>query len=515
MNKEPKKKFAERVYDAIFGSETAGSSGPPRKGGWRSYGAARVTRGNANWGVSPTGANYEIRLSLAALRARARQAARDDGHIKKFLSLARSNIIGPKGIQLQCQAMRANGQPNVKLNQMVEQRFWEWSHAETCTLSGKLDWRAVQRLVVTRLATDGEFLVQMVETDRDFGLSLKVWDVNWLDETFNETRPDGNRVIMSVEVDANDRPVAYWLTTPASEMNYTQRRERTRTRMPADQFIHGFLVYDDETQTRGVTWFHAALLDAKNYRGYADGVIQSARFYSNIPIFLESAVTDGDEWTGPTDDNGEAIDPVIDVSSLAVNLLPQGMKMNQLDPKQPTQNHPAFAKTVLMGLAAALDLPYFSLAGDMEAVNFSSSRVGLDESRDVWRALQDFVATTLHRRVYQAWIKRAILMGKVTVTSPRDLDEIMNPQWKPRGWKYIDPTKDVTADKERLKYRLATPSQILGEQGIDYSDYLQQWRADKELAAQYGIDIDAIYTETGPAVSSDTNAAGDPPPAEA
>lgn len=483
-----KKKLAERVYDAIF---------PPKpKQARRSYAASRLTAGNANWNVSPTGANYERRVSLAALRARARQASRDDGHIKKFLSLTRSNIIGPKGIQLQCRAAMGNGKPNVKLNQKIEEAFWQWGMPETCTLSGKLDWLGVQRLIVTQLATDGEFLVQMVETNDGFGMSLKVWDVNWLDESFNESRTaGGNRIIMSVEIDANDRPVAYWLTTPATEINFTARRARDRFRVPADQIIHGYLIHDDETQSRGVTWFHAALLDSKNFRGYCEGVIQSARFYSNIPIFIEQTTPDGEPYTGAEDDEGNAVSPVIDVSMLAVNMLEPNQKMTQLDPKQPTQNHPAFAKTVLMGLASALDIPYFALAGDMEAVNFSSSRVGLDEARDLWRGLQDFVATTLCRRVYHTWLRRAMLMGKVTLASAREYEEVCNPEWKGRGWKYIDPTKDVAADVERLKNRLTTPSQVLAEQGVDYSDYLRRWKADKELAAAFGIDIDEIYAD--------------------
>ena len=230
--------------------------------------------------------------------------------------------------------------------------------------------------------------------------------------------------------------------------------------------------------------------------GYEEGVIQSARFYANIPIFIEETVADidGKPYTGETTADGEPVQPDIDVSNLAINYLGPNQKMNQLDPKQPTQNHPAFAKTVLMGLAAALDVPYFYLAGDMEAVNFSSSRVGLDDARDIWRGLQDVFAETVCRPIFHRWLLEAQLAGQISLTAQQYI-EVQNPNWRGRGWKYIDPTKDIASIVERLKNRLITPSGALDEIGDDYGDFLQRWRQDRELAAAIGIDIDELYSE--------------------
>lgn len=497
-----KKKLSQRLYEAIW---------PPQpKGHKRGYQAARVNRLNQNWTTYPTGANHERRQDLAVLRARARQASRDDPHLSKFLALIRSNVIGPNGIMLQSRARNMAGELDVKLNKRVEESWWQWSHAETCTLSGKLNFKGVQDLAVTQFACDGEFLIEMVSgADNPFGFSLKCWDVNWLDETYNETLPNGNRVIMSVEIDANDRPVGYWLTTPASEFNYTSRRERTRTRKPAENMIHGFLIHDDETQTRGVTAFKAVLLTAKNYHGYNEGVITSARVSANSFGFVKQALADGEEYTGEENDEGGVTLPMIDSSPLSINLLNPGMEFQQFDPKQPTQNHAAFSKTILMELAAGLGVPYFYLAGDMEAVNFSSARVGLDDARDIWKGLQDFISTTLCRSVFHAWAKQAFLNGALKM-SRHEFDEIQNPVWRARGWKYIDPTKDIKADVERLRNRLATPSEILSEQGIDYVDHLERWKADVKLAAQYGVDIETLYTEPKMLAAEQTNS--DPPP---
>jgi capsid protein len=118
MNKQPKKKLAARLYDAIFQPEKMN----------RHYAAAKASRLNAGWSTIPTGVNWETRVSLPALIARSRQAARDDLHIVNYLRLMRANVIGCEGIQLQSNARSPRGKLNVKLNAMVEDA---WSNGLT------------------------------------------------------------------------------------------------------------------------------------------------------------------------------------------------------------------------------------------------------------------------------------------------------------------------------------------------------------------------------------------------
>ena len=483
-----KPKLSERFYYWLTGTKPN-----PNRKARRSYAAARVNNQNANWGTQPTSANWEQRMSQAALRARSRQAARDNGIVTNFMRIMQSNVIGWKGIRLQCRASFGDGRLKTELNRSVEAAWKDWGHAETCTISGKLDWKRLQKLVLKHTLRDGEYLVQMIDDPMNpYGFSLKVWDVNWLDETFNTTQPNGNRVIMSVEVDANDKPVAYWLTTPASDTNFVENRARTRTRIPAEQMIHSGFLCDDESQTRFVPWSHAGLLNLKNMEGYEGGVIQSARMAGNLFGFIEQDAIDGEEYTGQEGEDGTPSTPVIDVSNLSVNLLNPGQRWNQMDPKQPTQNHSAFMKTEGMQTGAAFGIPYFLMFGDWEATNYSSSRGGLGEAKQLWKDIQEFISETFCRRVYHEWLRRAWLAGKLNITAA-NYNELQNPRWIGRGWEYIDPMKDVKADEIRLQNRLATPSEILAEQGIDYTEFLDRWESDRKLAAAKGIDIDELY----------------------
>lgn len=509
MNNQPKKKLAARIYDAIW---------PPKKQK-RDYAASRSNRLNLGWTTMPTSANWEHRVSLSALIARSRQAARDDLHIVNYLRLMRANVIGQNGIQLQSRARTGpKGSLNVELNQRVEEAWWEWTHAETCTVSGKLDWKGVQDLAVTQCERDGAFLIQMVEANNDWGFALRTWDVTWLDLTFNERRPGGNRIVMSIEIDANDKAVAYWMTTPTSETTFAKNQTRERVRVPAEQIIHGMLVHDDESQVHGVPGTAAALLPAKNAYSYCESQIMASRVAVNQFAVLKSTSPDGEaQFTGEEDADGNETNPMIDSSPLAITQLLPGWEMEQFKPEHPTQNHAEFKAALDMDIATALGVPYFLLMGNWTAVNFSSSRGGLGEFRERCKSYQSFISTTLCRKVYHAWLQSAWLKGKLKINAAEYL-ELQNPMWQARGFDYIDPTKDIDADVTKLQNRLSTPSEILAERGVDYLDYLERWKSDKELAAKYGIDIEEVYAAGGPvaqpADEPDADDEEDTPPVE-
>lgn len=504
-------KIAARIYDRFF----ADTKRTHRRSG---YAAARPSRTQADWTTFPTGANWNLYRDLRRLRARAREMAKNAPHFRKFLMMASSNVIGPDGIMLRAQVeFGTKAILKADVNKQIEDAFWEWGHRETCTATGKLDWAASQRLFVEHLIRDGEVLVQHIKSDNPFGYSLKFWNVDWLDETFTQVHPPtGNRIIMSVEIDANDKPVAYWLTTPSSEINFTLKRERQRTRIDASEMTHAYIVLDDESQVRGVTWFHAALLAGKDFHEYVNNVNQQARVGAASLGFLEKEINDEAGYDGREADDGTAANPVIDVAPLSMNELPPGYKLTQFDPKQPTQNHAAFSGNMLMYIAAGLGPCGFSLSGDMSAVNYSSGRMGLREEREVWRFLQKFVANTFCREVFHRWLHAAQMSGKLSL-SAANYQQALNPAWQPRGWQMVDPQKEITGNIDGLANNLLSLTDVLADQGIDPETHFKKIKAERELAAKYGIDL--VYksriteTDTGP-----TDTAGDieeKPPADA
>ncbi len=494
------KKIAERVYDWWNGADSK-----PRSGGTsRSYGAANRNRGNSDWITTPTTSNYETYTSITALRARARQMCRDDAFFRKFLQMAESNVVGQAGIQLDPRAYLPGDkkQLNKDLNDRVKKAFWEWaSDPANCSITGKLDFAAQQRLFVRTFVRDGEAL-STKHYAGPWGFQLKFIDPTYLDEFFNGKTNGGNRVIMSVEVDAFDRPVRYWLTQPSTDSMFFQTTSQNRIPVSASDIIHAFVVIDDESQVRGITHFAAALLTGKNRGEFAKSVLLQAKMTAMAGGFLIPPVDDNNQYTGE-DSQGREQAPEIDWKPASMPELPPGYEFKEFDPKQPTQNHPAYMKTLISELAASFGVHYFSLAGDMEAVNYSSARVGLGEERDgIWRIMQDFVITHFCTPVYQEWLLSAMASGKLKL-SAKEYEAVKIPYWQPRGWDYIDPLKEINAQLIGVESGLLTVSGILSKRGGDLRDHLETAKQDHEMFDEFELPYPA---------TPKTQDSGNPPP---
>lgn len=474
-----------------------------RRTATRAYGAANRNRGNADWTTTPTTSNWEARISIATLRARARQMCRDDSLFRKFLQMAETNVVGPEGIQLDVRATAGAGTTkrlNKDLNDKVKRAFWQWGHAEFCSVTGKQDFAAQQRLFVRTLVRDGEVLV-VKQYDGPWGYRLKFVDVNYLDETYNEVRPNGNRIIMSVEVDANDCPVRYWLTTPSSDINFTNRRERTRVPIEAKDVIHSFFVIDDDSQIRGITTFAAALITGRDRGAFSKAVLTQAKVTAMAGGFLIPPADDM-EPAYTEDDEGRETAPQMDWRPMSMPELPPGYDFKQFDPKQPVQNHPEYMKTLIGEVATGVGVNYFSLSGDLSAVNYSSARAGLAEEREMWRVLQTFVADKFCNIVYHDWLTEANLAGKL-ILSPREYAEVQMPYWQPRGWRYVDPQKEMNADILGVTNGLRSVSSVLADQGIDIRDHLEEIQQEKALFAEYEVDYPTAAPKQLPPPSDD------------
>jgi lambda family phage portal protein len=461
----------------------------------RSYDAAKLNRLTADWTTVSTSANFELRRSLRVLRARSRNLARNSDYVKKFLSMVRNNVSGPAGMMLQCRALTPKGEPDETLNRKVEAAWKQWSHRENASASGRLSWRDIQRKADTLMARDGEALVRAVPADNPFGFALRFYSADWLDEVFNERLTNGNRVIMSVELDAHDRPAAYWLTPPPADYQHLDSGVRVRTRVPAEEIIHLYLPddenADDDSQTRGVPWTHAVMGRLKMLGGYEDAVVTGARAGANKMGFFQETEPEEHSYTGEEgDEDAEARGGELMESAQpgTFGIIPKGYEFKEYNPSSPDTNHGAFIKTELRGIAAGLDVTYFSLAEDLEGVNYSSARVGLLAERDTWRGLQELKKEHFCRRVFVMWLRSAMLSGALDIRVS-DYKRLQEPAWHARGWTWVDPAKEAEATVTAINNGFDTLTDTLAEQGRDFDHVIETRKRELKKLADAGIEI--------------------------
>lgn len=469
-------------------AKTARSWLLPSGGG--SSGTGTFFNGAANsrltdWIFAPlASANQELKGDFRALRASARDLARNDPYANRYIQLVAENVIGPDGIQLQAQVRRADGTFDTAINSKIEAAWKDWSLPEHASVDGKLSWVDVQALFIQQVCADGEGLLRMVPAFQNpYGLSLQVLDPDQLDPDHNRARGEGqNEIRMSVEIDGWGRPVAYWiLREHPSEYN---ARDRVRERIPASQIVHLFDTHRPG-QTRGRTRFASVLVGTHTLHGYEEAALVSARAGASQMGFLKPSAEDGG---GDPNAEGANDDFTMDAEPGTIGTLPPGWDFEKWDPAYPHTGFAEFVKAVLRRIATGLRVSYNLLASDLEGVNYSSLRGGLLSERDSWKRDQSWLAVHLHRRVYLEWMKWAITTNGLELPT-RNVSRWSDHRWLPRGWAWVDPLKDIQASKEAIANGLDSRSRILGERGLDFEQVLEDLKHEQELAAEFGITL--------------------------
>lgn len=417
------------------------------------------------WGATPLSADEIIQRNQVTLVARSREQAANNDYMRSFLRMARQNIVGPKGVMLQAQAVNASGKLDTDANAAIEAGFSDWAKAENCDVTGKRSWRAIQANCVTTAAKDGEFMVRMIfGTDAGpWQFALQVLDPQRCPVWMNEERPPtGAFIRQGIEFTRYGRPLAYYFsTTDETESDYRWGGKHF-VRVPADEIIHGFLE-DMVGQKRGLPWAATALYRMRQLNAMEEAAIIKARTGANQMGFIE-----WDEGMGPDPDDE---DLEIDSEPGEWRVLPTGARVKESNPQYPSGEYEPFYKRSLRGMAAGWGVLYNNLASDLEGVNFSSIRQGTLDEREHWKDLQEWLIETLVARVYAAWLPRALLQGRLVSRGrplrPERIDRYSVVSWQARRWQWIDPRADVDAAESAKNNMLTSPGQIIREQGLD------------------------------------------------
>jgi lambda family phage portal protein len=471
-----------KILESIFGSKKTKRTAPRRSR--RGFAAAKTDRLYQGWPTVNRSADAELYAALKILRARSRDLAINDDYVARFLAMVKANVVGPKGIGFQNRAREDNGALDTVANQKIEDGWRAWGRAGVCSVDGRLSWIDACALFAETTARDGECFVKEIRNPKvnRFGYALQFIDADYLDEAFNEIQKDGRIVRLSIEYDALDRPIAYHLLAKHPNAILTSIDPNRRLRVPADEIIHGFLPRRVE-QGRGYPWTAQSLRRLKMLAGYEHAELIAARVgASKMGFFLEPAA---DEYTG---DYEEDFDPVTEADPGTFDRLPAGTDFKAWTPDHPVAAFEAFILAILRGAASGLGVSYVGLTNDLRGVSYSSIRQGALDERDHWRMLQTWIIEHFVDRVFTSWLKMALTTQAVALPLGK-FDKFNAPIWRPRGWTWIDPLKEVKANTEAIQNNLKSLAAALAEQGVDIEDVLIDNAIAKELADKHGQDL--------------------------
>lgn len=444
----------------------------PGRRGVRRFDAAIHNRLTHSWIAAERSINTELRGDLDALRRRSRDLSKNSPMGRKFLQMVMINVAGPRGFNLQARVKNPDGSADKLANDTIEAGWAEWGRARNCDVAGRLSFRQMTRAVVRAVARDGEALVRMRDGARNpFGFALQLLDIERLDTTLNrEASPGKNQIIMGIEMDADGRPVMYWLANAAIGRDPTGRQ---LVGIPADEILHIY-VTDDPEQVRGIPWMHAVMLATNDLKGYNHAAIVAARIGASKMGFFTSP--DGDP-TPVSDGEDSAGMPFTEADPGQFGMLPPGYDFKSFDPDYPHANYASFVKEHKRDIASGMGVAYNALANDLEGVNFSSIRSGTLEERDGWMVAQDEIIEMFCEPIYARWLDAALLSGALLMPNGSALpaakrNKFMAHEFQGRRWQWVDPLKDINASVVAIENGLASPYTIAAQQGLDAEDVL-------------------------------------------
>lgn len=445
-------------------------------------------------------ADEEIRWDLRKIRDRCRELARNNDYAKRFVSIMKTNVIGEIGIQLQAEAKNPDGSDDDRANEIIEDQWLLWNKKGNCTVDGKLSFIDCQDLVMESLATEGECLIQLVRNYRNpWGFALKFLDNDMLDEELNEKLDNGNEIRMGVEVNQDDRIVAYWLWNYNPNDYLVQNPRKEHRRIDAREILHLFKS-QRPGQNRGIPPMATAVLDLKQLDGYIESELVAARVASAKMGFFRSSK--GDEYKGEGVE--DKYTPLMSAEPGTFEQLPEGMEFQQFDPQHPTSQFKDFIKQVLRSVASGTNVSYASLSNDLESVNYSSIRQGALEERHHFKKEQRYIIEHFLQPVFEAWLLFAMTTGAVNLPVSK-FDKFNAPKWMPRGFGYIDPLKEVQSYILALNNGFMTLQDIASIHGRDVKTLFEMIRKEKDLAEKYGVTLAVDAAQVKPEDPGENN----------
>lgn len=501
-------------------SFTAGGNGP-MLGGMES----------TDWHI-----NQSLYLNLRAMRARANWLARNNDYARAFLRMVRSNVVGPNGVTFQAHVTNARGALVTADAQKLEAGWCAWGRRDVCDVLGEHSWLEFQEMWITAIARDGEVLVRRYPGRGAQGLQLQLLPAHLLDEQHHRDLPNGHRVRMGIEFDAQWRRVAYWLLEDVGRSPFAVGlQSRKYTRVPASEIWHDF-VSEWPGQWRGMPWMVTTIATQQRLGEYEDAALMAAEEGAKKLAWLrtpdgtvealanrqdiEQPASDGDTAQAAIEDPEDDADGAPVAGTLYTDTgkgvhyasLPRGVEPIAFDSKYPDASAADFIKHFVRRMSSGLGVPYHSLANNLEGVNFSSTRAGELEARETWKRLQTFMIDRLCARVYAEWLPLAMLSGAVVLPYDRLSRYLEAAGWQGRRWQWVDPLKDVQCAVSEIGAGITSVSRVIREKGNDPDEVLAEIRRERELYADVFSLLKAAAPNqpAAPAAGATDPAAADP-----
>lgn len=458
----------------------------------RQYAAAKSSRLRADWNPTDSSADAELVQGLTSMRARSRALIRDTSFATRAQQLFQNNVIG-NGIGLQACVKNTRGGMNKAVNDDIEAQFKRWSRGKHCHKGKRLSLALIERWAMGQVFSAGDCFIRVHPDDQGSGvpMALELIEAERLADEFTSpsiATTSGNEIRMGVEVDQFFAPVAYYIRDRhPNEYRFRAGAANTIRRVPADQIIH-LALCDRWPQVRGEPWLHTIINRVNDSDGYIESELVRARAQAATAGAIETP--ESVDSFGEVQADGSA---VMELEPATYKRLNPGEKLVTGPMNSPNPQLDPFMRFLIREMALGMGLSYESLSGDYAQSNYSSSRMGLLDSRDVYRFLQSWFISDFRQKIHEKFMDQAVI-SRALRTIPMaaygdDPEYFQAVRYKPRGWTWVDPTVEVEAYKEAVKSGFTSVTDVIAATagGQDIEDVLETRAEELKVMAELGL----------------------------
>ena len=278
----------------------------------------------------------------------------------------------------------------------------------------------------------------------------------------------------------DSKPETYYFTKSTLEQNLLNPSKIMPVAVPADELIHIFF-RDQPGQWIGIPSLAPVLIPLYELDELTDATIAKQKVAQAIAWIIENSNTVARTPTGsPINVKDEAGNDKIVFKSKGghTQYLNKGEKINFFEATDIGANLPVLIKAELHRIASVLDVPYHSLTGDTDGLDFSSIRAIGIELRNRLEYIHHFYTIPLGLAPLTAYFKKvASLYDRRVVTAI--------PNYQLPRWYGVDELKDTQADLLEVQNGMATLQSKLDERHTTYEEIV----ADMEKRKELGIEL--------------------------
>jgi capsid protein len=377
---------------------------------------------------------------------------------------------------------------NLQLDTKVEYLMGEWSHRRNCEVTARHRLSRLIRLLENRRVIDGDVFVlkladgriQIIEGDRV--------------RTPNGGFPVGGSVSPSdftggVKLDEYGAAEAYSVCKRGKTTDLGSSSTFTFERLLSAEHVihHGY--WERSDQVRGISPLASAIASLQDTYEVIDYAVAKMKVEQ---LFALALYRDADDAVGEATTDSETGRVVKDFGDGPVTLdLDKEDKAEFLESKNPSTNSQAFIQTLIQISLKALDIPYSFYAENYS--NYSGARQALlqyQQSADIKRQDNRDLLDELTRWKIEQWADEGLI-------TEEELTQVYW-DWIPTGLPWIDPLKEIAAQKEAIKEKLDSRQRICRSLGRDFFDIVDEQADEEAYMIKKGLAVNPESPEAKP-----------------